>query len=327
MRPALWILLVLAVFSAKAQVTINESICECASYSTLQFLNEYRDIFPPDLMKRNKVKEITVLITPKKRSDVKADTAQLIVRKAIIPEYTEMKFWMNADGLVSKRRWYNRNGIPHSEITYQRDQQKHVTLSTFIYLDSLGNESMFEGRPIQRTYNDFFYDSKGRLVKIKERDWDGKIQPDNKSVYAAYTYDKKDRVIKEVHHYYYDFNAAAESVNESVIEYPDMLSSQTTSTNDGAPWLTETTKYNAAMKPLRNQMFYNGSTQPAKEDTYSYDDKGRLTVHEQKASGIADECPEGANYKDEYFYDDRGLVTTIKHSYKEFTCVIRFEYK
>ena len=181
------IILILAISPIKLMG--QDNICDCCSYSSLQYQQDYEEIFNPSIIKSNGIKEVMVYTGPKKSSD----SIEII-------KYREIKFKFNRNGRVISKTWYNRMGKPHSTYDLKRNKAGKIYKQIFNYIDSLEQKSSSFGQEII----DFKYDSKNRLVKIKERGSKGQILADNKSMYTTIRYDNKDRVITTENHRNYN---------------------------------------------------------------------------------------------------------------------------
>ena len=145
----------------------QENICDCCSYSSLQYQQDYEEIFNPSLIKSKGIREVMVYTKPKTSSDSIENT-----------KYREIKFKFNRNGFVISKTHYNRIGKPHSTYDLKRNKSGKIYQQIFNYIDSLEQKSSFFGQEII----DFKYDSKNRLVKIKERGSKGQILADNQCI-------------------------------------------------------------------------------------------------------------------------------------------------
>ena len=158
-----YIIIILIVGITPIKLLGQENVCDCCSYSSLKNQQDYNEIFDPILIKSEKIKEVLVFTKVKSISD----TMQ-------IKKYREIKFKFNKDGLVILKTHYNRMGKPHSIYELKRNRYGKIVQQIFNYADSLEQKSSLSSPEII----DFTYDTRKRLLKIKERDYKGKILPE-----------------------------------------------------------------------------------------------------------------------------------------------------
>jgi len=196
----------------------QENICDCCSYSSLQYQQDYEEIFNPTLIKSEGIKEVMVFTKPKTASSSTKTDA-----------YREMKFKFNGDGRVISKTWYNRMGKPHSRYELKRNKAGKIYQQIFNYIDSLERKSASFGQEII----DFTYDEKDRLTKIKDRNSKGQILADNKSSYTIIKYDDKDRIVRKERHMYWGYDNDS-SISITDVSFSDSSFSATyQSTRDG----------------------------------------------------------------------------------------------
>lgn len=291
-------------------------MCECCSYSMLQFKNDYADIFPPEIIKANNIKEVTIYTTPK-RSASKTDT----LFKTTVKEYKEMKFRFNNNGYIISQIFFNRNGKYHSIFLYSRDNENKVLTKTFNYLDSTG-KIQFQSSSQKWIYK---YSS-NRLIKIKLLDQNFVEQADSISEYTAYEYDHDGRVITETNHYYFYWTQPM--IFQTGTKYNDTTNTSVSITKSNGKLTSKVkSKYFANQKPMYVKSFDGRTGELQQEQTYTYNSRGQLVKFQIKDPAAISECPEGNNFEDIYYYSAINLIDHIRHHYKNNICELRFSYK
>lgn len=295
------------------------TICDCCS-SSLTYKNDKEDsLFNPDFIRQYGIHELTIRTTSKKMVIKGKDTTFNVVDK----EYNEYIFKFNNAGYIDKKIWFNRLGQFHSMYEYTRDANNRVTKIVFHYLDSLGN--------IPKDYDlpettDYTY-TNGLLTKTKKRDFDQKIQPDEKSIYQQYEYDSRSRV-KKVHSYSYYDNGSKPFIFTSFIKYNDTTNISISKTYDNKKLFT-TKKINLDKSGrIISSYFYDKVNKLLQQEKYFYNDYGQLIKASTKSfPGMGTECPDGGNFTNMYSYNKFGLLDSIRHQYKTTECTMRFIYK
>lgn len=308
-----YLILLLAIISIPFRVIGQDNICDCCSYSSLQYQQDYEDIFKPSIIKSKGIKEVMVYTKPKISSDSSETT-----------KYREIKFKFNRNGLVISKTLYNRMGKPHSKYNLKRNKAGKIYQQIFYYIDSLEQKSSFFDQEII----DFKYDNKNRLIKIKERGSKGQILADNKSKYSTIKYDSQDRIISIKRYMYWDYDNKS-SVSVTDYNFSDDSFNATYKTiRDGKLSLSGEKKYNKNWKETIDKTFNKTLKSIAFEEHFEYDSNNRLLKYQSiSGHGSASECPEGGNYMDKYKYDDNGFLITIHHTFEKNTCEMTFEYR
>ena len=305
--------LIIILFLAISPIKLvgQENVCDCCSYSSLQYQQDYEEIFNPSIIKSKGIKEVMVYTEPKKSSD----STEII-------KYREIKFKFNRNGLVISKTWYNRMGKPHSAYDLKRNKAGKIYQQIFNYIDSLEQISSFFGQEII----DFKYDSKNRLIKIKERGSKGQLLEDNKSMYTILKYDNKDRIISTERHRNYNNES---SISKTTFTFSDnSFSSTYQSMRDGKLSLSGEKKYNKKWQETIDKTFNETLKSIAFEEHFEYDSNNRLLKYQSiSGQGSASECPEGGNYTDNYKYNDNGLLIAIHHTFGQNICEMTFEYR
>ena len=98
-RLTLSVILLLSLF---LPTQAQDTRCECCSYSSLKFREDYEVIFPRLVIKKKGITEVMVYTTP-------SDSGQEAGTR-----YREIKFKFDQKGQVIARVHYNQNGQPHS---------------------------------------------------------------------------------------------------------------------------------------------------------------------------------------------------------------------
>ena len=310
--------ILLLVFILAAHLTNGQTdICECCAYSSLKFKNDYEDILPTTLIKTNKVRLITVYTQGTDEGSNQSTD-----------KYKEMKFKFDQNGQIISRTEYNRNGKPHSVYEFVRNGAGKIVQESFSYLDSLEQKSKTIGFSTP-DITDYYYDSKNRLIKSKQRDAKAKSLADEISDYTKYKYDEKGRKIKEIRQYYYgESGPQIASVYSSTYKYNNNnFNGESTTYIDNKPFLTTRINFNKKWKPLKESVYNNLVNSAAEETNYQYDEFDRLIKFETIAgNGSASECPDGGTFTEFYEYNN-GRLSRIIHSYENKKCIMSFEYE
>jgi hypothetical protein len=283
----------------------------------LKFKHDYEDILPTTLLKTNRITQITIY-TQGTDEGSNQSTAK----------YKEMKFKFDQNGQIISRTEYNRNGKPHSVYEFVRNAAGKIVQKSFSYLDSLEQKSKSLGFSIP-DITDYYYDSKSRLTKTKERDAKGKSLADEVSNFTKYEYDGKGRKTKEIRQYYYgESGPQIASIYTSTYKYIDNRFQGESATDiDNKPFLKTRTIFNKNWKPLTEGVYNSLTNSDAQQTNYQYDEFGRLIKFETIArDGAVSECPDGGTYTDFYEYSD-GRLSRIIHSYENKKCIMSFEYE
>ncbi len=295
--------------------------CECSTYPSLEFTQSFEGLFPPSVIKREGVEEVVISILSQEQERDKIDSFK-VVDSSFAEDYIAIVLKFNSLGFVTSKGNYDDEGKVDRIWNYERNKAHKVSKETLSYLDRQGEPS----RKFPPKIIDFTYDTKGRLIIIKERDYYGKILPDETSTFTKYEYDSKDKVVKEVRQYYYE--GSKPSLYTTSFKNIDNLTSTYKTFIDGKLFITGTYKYNINGDILEKRTFVGGKQKDANEEFWQYDSQKRLIVLESKSGGsFGSECPDGGTYKDAYHYKDSGLVEKIIHTYKGMTCIIKFDYK
>lgn len=303
-------LIIIVIITLSIQLNSQENICDCCSYASLQYRSNYEELFNPSTIVSKGINEVMIYTTPKKPSDLNAST-----------KYREIKFKFNRKGQVISKTRYNRQGKPHSVYDLKRNKAGKIYQRTFNYIDSLEQKSSFGQEII-----DFKYDSKNRLIKIKERDYKGQILADSLSMYTTLDYDDMDRVIRRKSHRYWSHSNESFSSITTFNFSNDSLSSTYQTTWNGKLSLSGEKRYNSNWKEIVDKSYNDNSKDIAFEKYFEYDDSNRIISYRSVAgAGSGSECPDGGSFIDKYEYKD-GLPIKILHSYKDNTCEMTFEY-
>lgn len=305
------LLLLLFPFSSHTALA-QDSSCECCSYSSLQFRDEYETIFPRLIIKKKSITEVIIY------------TSASNAGKGSYTRYREIKFKFDQKGQVIARVHYNRNGQPHSIYQFERNGSGKIFRQTFNYLDSTEQVSTKSTSP---EITDYFYNLKDRLIKIKKRNMNGLVMPDVMSDFTKYEYNKIGRITKETQQYYYEGQGPSTSSQVTTYTYRDKnLTGQSQTFIDSNLALTTKIQYTKSWKPLTEIGYNNKSDSISFQTTYEYNGTGKLTRYETKANTIVSECADKGTYTDVYSYNGDGLLTSITHTYEDKKCEMVFEY-
>ncbi len=232
-------------------------ICECCTYSSLEYEEDFERIFNPLVIKSNGIKELTVYTTSKQTTGKPGDTAFNIVDR----EYREMILTFDTAGHVAAKIFFNRLGQFHSVHDFTRDHNNRILTKTYHYLDSTGKkgEDFFVKKWMYKYLN-------GKLRQIKQLNDKLTEQPDNKSTYEMFEYDSKGRTIKETTQRYY--SGSAPSISYTAVKYNDNThtSSAITKSKNKIVFASEI-QYNSDNKPLHVK-FFNGISKKRRVSAY-----------------------------------------------------------
>ncbi len=246
------IFLILGLFVFFIKVNYSQEKCVCCTYNSIDNYDLFEEFFNPDKIVENGITNSTVFTTEKF-----GDT---------INNYLQAKFTFNEKGYVTDRKWYNRGGKAHSIYEYKRNQLNQITKITFTYLDSNEVKSDF----MKPEVKDYYYDSNNKLIKIKERDYNGKIQEDSISHYTKYEYKngKKSRILR---HYYWDGSVNAEhNYYDRNISYKSKFESYSEMLLDNELWLKIKENYNENGKVIFEETYNVKAESEADTEEYEY---------------------------------------------------------
>jgi len=297
----------------------QSDFCECCSYPSLQFkYTEYQTIFPPEIIRKNKFKELMVYSSGRRRDDT-VKSNKIKISKNLIEEHREIKFYFNEKGYVSYMTHYNRQGKPHSTYKFDRDSSGKLIKLTFAYIDSL--EKLISDMGLRTTVYTY---SNNKLIKEKELGMYGEDLPDERSKFIRYKYTKEGRLVEEFAYSYYDEKYKAKYV--ASIEYSNNGSNVTkTITNNNKAWMTEYENY-SGNKITESKSIDTKTKKIIRYALWKYDGDDFLKYYWVKV-GSAGECPENNGYIDYYFYNDQKLIDRITHNFNDYTCEMTFHYK
>lgn len=295
-------------------ITINtfaqDLICECCTYSSLQYEETFENKIIPEVIKKNNIKVLTIYNTSKEILKTSKDTTYKIVNK----EYKEMILKFNSSGYVIEQ-------ISKGYLNeFQRDDKNKILSKTSYYLDSLGNKDKFINNKWSYIYLN------GLLKQKKELDNNQKIQPDNISTFESYEYDKNGRIIKKTDNTFIDDSQSF--YYQTITKYNDVAKSSISITRDKkSVFSTSNTKYDSNQKPLDIKYYDGRNNKILEQKQYSYNKNGQLIKLTVKNFGLATECPDNGSYSDTYLYSSLNLIDKIKHQFEKTICELRFEYK
>ena len=328
MKPIQHILYIsLLLFGINLFAQDNQNMCECCSYGSLQYVEDYETVFPKKLIASKKIKEVIIYTTGHnriKKDDLK-NANTIVIQKPLTSEYKELKFKFNDDGLVISRTEYIL-GRPHMKYDFERNNPGLIVKETAYYIDSTEQISTYE---LGKDIKDYKYDAKGRLIQKKERDYNGTIVPDAQASFMQFEYDVKNRMVKRIRQIYIDFEGSTTHRNITTYRFDNMNYSASYKMNDdGELFATGKMTYTKDWKILSDKSYNNKLKKNSFDIEYEYMEDGRISLFKITAGeGAGSECPDGGSYTDEYIYNDEGLLDGILHHYNNYTCEMRFVYK
>lgn len=301
--------------------TINY-ICTCSTHSSMQFKDDYINLFNPHRIKNNHIKELIVYNTTRRRADsIKPNTFKII--KPIKAEEAVLKFRFSSGGRVVEKIWYYM-GIPIDGQEFKRDANNNVIQIKDYYPDSFGRNT--NNFPLKIT--DLTYNKKNLLIKKKVRNARGIIDPDSISTYSIYDYDSKGRKISEMNQtYYLGYFEKSVSVVKTKISEESFQSVSEMQIDNNVLRGKITGTYDSAWKIKKEFFEYDDSLKTNETRKYFYNNKGDIIRTEVSSNSGREECPEQRNFTEDFFYDHRGMLMKIEHTYGKYTCELRFEYK
>lgn len=289
--------------------TYAQDECACCTYESIDNKENFEKLYAPKMITSTKIKSAEVYST------------QIVNSDSI--KYLQAKFDFNSNGYVIERKWYNRGGKPHSTYIYERNNNHLITKVTFHYLDSLGNIA----DPAFPDIIDLEYDSNGHVIKLKARDYKGRILPDEKSHFSTFQYDQKGRVKTEFRQSY--FEGGDTYIYETTFLYNPKSQLNTLLTKyNGKPWFKSEVSLDKSDRPIQIIATSLPRNILAWKKTFKYDQSGKLIIYNiESGPGSIDECPEQGKFEETYLYTDSGLVSQIDHSYGETICRMVITYR
>ncbi|MEP2935764.1 MAG: hypothetical protein ABJM06_14875 [Gilvibacter sp.] len=307
------LILILVLVIVPHNLISQDNICDCCSYYSLKYQQNYEEIFNPSSIKSSGIKQVMVYTNPKTSSDSSETT-----------KYREIKFEFDRNGFVISKTWYNRKGKPHSTYDFKRNKAGKIYQQTFNYIDSLEQKSS----PFGQEITDFSYDNKNRLVKIKERSSSGEILADNKSTYSIIKYDDKNRIVRRERYIYWSYDDKTQLSITDFTFSDESFSATYKSIWDGGQTISGEKKYNQNWQQTMGKSFNDALKSIAFEEYYEYDSNNKLIKYQTiSGQGAGSECPDGGSYIDNYEYDSNGFLTKINHTFNENVCEMTFEYR
>ncbi|MBK8563386.1 MAG: hypothetical protein IPN76_08560 [Saprospiraceae bacterium] len=292
------------------------SICDCCTYSFFQDKNDFNDVLPPDEIKANNLKKLTIYTTSKQRK-IPIDSSF----KVVDAEYKEMIFHFNSDGYIVTKIVFNRRGHFHSIYEFERDSDNKILSKTFHYLDEKGNKTL------DFLSERWIYEySNSQLVKAKKLGSNYGVLPDSKSHFYIYAYDERGRVVSETAQLYYD--AGTSLYYKSTTEYNDTTNTAVEKTKDkDMLTLIAKTKYSESNKPLSQEFFDGRDNKMFQEVILTYNMNEQLINHQVKSMNLGTECADGGNFVNAISYSPKNLIDKILHQYENTVCELRFDYQ
>ncbi len=304
------ILCSLVILAIQFNFVMSQEKCECCTYNSLDIHEKFQEFFSPDSIRLYKINE-AVIHTTEKFSDT-------------VNNYLEAKFDFNKQGFVISRKWYNRGGKPHSIYTYDRNEKNQIIKISFSYLDS--NEMISDFMPPEIT--DYYYDVKGRLIKIKERNYKGQIDEDSLSDFEVHEYDNSGRLSRVLRHYYWPGNVDSKHTNyDERISYDADQNLESLTYNDNKPWLKCRIKNDDFGKKILEEYFNVNSNSLSSVVQYEYDiHKRPISIKTQSGEGSFTECNDGGDFQETYSYNNIGLLFKIFHQFDNVSCTMNIEF-
>jgi hypothetical protein len=299
--------LILLIFFAKS--IVGQEKCECCTYNSFDKRNLFESFFEPNIINLNNI-DTAIILTKEKYNDT-------------LNNYIQGKFIFNDKGYVDSKIEYF-GGNPNSISEYERDSLNNITKIIFTYLDSNENKS----NSMSPKVRDLKYNKDNRLIKIKERDYDGNLNEDSISNYTLYEY-QDSRKVKILHHFYWKGNdTVVHNYNKELITYIDANESESKVYIDNILFLTITRHYDSFGKVIDEEVFNERLNSLAISEKYTYSNSGKiLTYNVTSGDGAGTECPDGDNYNENYIYEQQGLISEIIHEFEGVQCIMTVEYK
>jgi hypothetical protein len=311
MKKGKFILLAVLFFmlAANTAAFCQNYVCDCASYSSLQFQREYETIFPHEKMKSEGIKQVIVYTT----GSSSADSTRMLFSK-----YIELKFNFDADGYVASRIHFHQ-GTSNYIYEFERNAKKQITRLTVFYLDSLEQKATTNPSEII----DFIYDKKGRLIE----EWPRlPVHLESTKNYTKHKYFRNGKLKKTTRKIWYDDINKWEIITSYRYAAGNLIQTSKTVTN-GELFTSDSITYNKDQQVLSEQTYNHLTHAKAWDKKYEYNANGQLVRFGMRSGpGGGTECADGGNFSEYYFYPGNGLIERIVHKYGIYTCAMGFEY-
>lgn len=293
----MWFLLLFAAVNLAAQA----NICECCAYHSLRHIREYEQLFPPASIKATGTKSLVFY--------TRVRTAEGQIADSTKAPYREIEFRFDALGYVAEIIQYGNGGVAFGKFKLIRDVATHnIQLTTLQFLDPFGN--VMTAFPSATT--DYFYDERNLLTQTKVRSRRGEILPDSLASYNRFEYDNRRRVVRSRDYSWYPTVESLDNKTETVFNDADFTSRSRLSTGPNLLRTSETS-YNTDWKPLRQIDTDPATGELMAEQTWKYDDSGRLIHYTLRSAAGAGECPDGGTFEETYTYTANGILSKVEH--------------
>jgi hypothetical protein len=293
----------------------QSTLCDCCTYESLQWTDDFEKWFPPAGIVRDKIKNLTIYTTSKQ-----SESANDTIWKVVNHEYKEMELEFNENGYVIERTYFNRLGKFHRINEFERDSNNRIVSKTLFYLDDSTGVKDESFLPEKWIYS---Y-KRGVLAKMKRLGDNFANIPDNRTEYFSFKYDSMARVIKTVHYNYYNGQHPNVFISR-VYYYGPNKARKTVTRHNGKILLNEETLYYAENKPDFTHK-YDGRYVRIGSLFYTYDERNQLIGFKTRNYGMFTECPDKGNISDIYKYSDTNLLIGIEHYYQNTCCSSRIEF-
>ena len=288
------------------QKTECQEKCECCAYHSFVYSVNLDDFFNPLTIVKENIK--TAIISTIEHDGTKAN------------KYIQVKFQFDKNGNIAIKKTFYQ-GQPGQVTYFDRNTKGYVIKETEFDMDSNESKSSFASAEIR----DYKYDNNSNLLKIKERDYAGKIIPDEKSECTKYEYDDLKRITREYRYLYYDENSLF--VFDNNIKYSSETESNSMTLYNGKPWMQTTSRYNTMYKLISQVESSLPTMEMAWEEHYQYSENSQVVSFIRKRGIGRTECPDGDNYTEDYIYDSRKLLEKITHKYGNVICEMIVSYE
>lgn len=281
------------------QKTESQEKCICCAYHSFVYSENNDEFFNPTVISAEKIK--TAIIFTIEYDSMKRN------------KYIQAKFHFDEKGKIVVKKIYYQ-GINSTITDFERNSNGQIIRKIETHMDSLENRSNSMGSKIW----DYVYDANSNLIKVKLRDYNGKISPDNQSEYTKYEYDNLNRITREYSYLYYESNSIY--IYDKTSNFQSSNESKSITLYNGKPWMQTISKYNNNLKLINQIESSLPELKMAWEEYYKYNENNQVISFIRKRGVGLTECPDGDNYTEDYQYNSSKLLEKITHKYGNVIC-------
>ncbi len=297
--------ILLPIFAFNISPVKGQDKCQCCTYYSIDKEDLYSFFFDKNIIRKNHFKKATIYTV---------ETTNQNVLK-----FLQTKFIFDEWGNVLSKYEFSQNGNPHIIKEFSRNNIGQVIKTSRSYLQS--------DSPLIVDYTDeivdFTYNQRKKLIKEKERGFDGAIIPDSQSSYSKYEYDVKDRLIKR---YRYSNLSGEIYIYDETIEYPKQNESIGIVKYNGNNWLMTNSMFNDKSQLIGQTDYDYPDNNVMWKSSYTYIDN-KLIGQVMKNGTGSTQCANNNNFTESYSYNQLGLLEKIIHKYDKVTCEMKINYE